>query len=394
MPRERTYIMIKPDGVQRGIIGDIISRFEAKGFKMVAMKLCSPTKEHLEEHYKDLAGKKFFPGLIEYMRMGPVCCMVWEGDNVVKTGRVMLGATNPADSLPGTIRGDLCIHVGRNICHGSDSVESANHEIALWFSDAELNAYSDHSEAWVYEEVEKPAEAADATEGGAVKSGPSVSAGSVTVGKTVHAPFGPIPGADTTKNEYVTYSDDPAIGKPCPDLSTLDYVQGEPIKIGDGRVKIVFFWGKYLKWQCFPTMIGMSEINEEYGDVDIVGIAADKKRKDVERFLEKGECRADVPLAFDMDWKLKDAFRGLMQVGALAVPHAFLIDGQGNIVWRQAYSAGYQFATQGFLAQLNHLRAGEPLENHGPNPEPEEEFDEEVEAKDVFATQEVPDAIW
>merc|ERR1719183_197909 len=97
------------------------------------MKLAQPTRAHLEEHYADLAGKKFFPGLINYMLMGPVVCMVWEGDGVVKTGRVMLGATNPADSAPGTIRGDMCIHVGRNICHGSDAVESANAEIALWF---------------------------------------------------------------------------------------------------------------------------------------------------------------------------------------------------------------------------------------------------------------------
>merc|ERR1719383_1281329 len=135
---DRTYIMIKPDGVMRGLIGEIIKRFETKGFKLVAMKLVTPTKEHLEKHYEDLKDKKFFPGLIEYMMMGPVCCMVWEGLNAVKTGRVMLGATNPADSAPGTIRGDLCIQVGRNICHGSDSVESANKEIALWFKPEEL----------------------------------------------------------------------------------------------------------------------------------------------------------------------------------------------------------------------------------------------------------------
>merc|ERR1712032_690717 len=117
---EKTYIMIKPDGVQRGLIGNIVGRFEAKGFQLVALKLVTPSKAHLEEHYADLAKKKFFPSLIEYMMMGPVVAMVWEGDNAVKTGRVMLGATNLADSLPGTIR--------------SDSVESANKEIALWFS--------------------------------------------------------------------------------------------------------------------------------------------------------------------------------------------------------------------------------------------------------------------
>merc|ERR1711920_1075764 len=136
--RERTFIMLKPDAVQRGLVGEIIKRFEQKGFKLVAMKMMHASVEHLEEHYADLAGKKFFPGLIKYMCSGPVVPMVWEGLDVVKTGRVMLGATNPADSAPGTIRGDYCIHVGRNICHGSDAVESANKEIALWFNEKEL----------------------------------------------------------------------------------------------------------------------------------------------------------------------------------------------------------------------------------------------------------------
>ena len=143
--KERTYIMIKPDGVQRGLVGPIISRFETKGFKLVAMKLASPSKEHMEKHYADLATKKFFPGLVEYMVSGPVCCMVWEGDNAVKTGRKMLGATRPFDSEPGTIRGDFCIDVGRNIIHGSDAVESANAEIALWFTPEELCAWKHHS---------------------------------------------------------------------------------------------------------------------------------------------------------------------------------------------------------------------------------------------------------
>ena len=151
MPRERTFIMIKPDGVQRGLIGTIIQRFEQKGFKLVAMKLTKPTKEHMETHYSDLSSKKFFPGLIAYSTSGPVCAMVWEGDNAVATGRKMLGATRPFDSEPGTIRGDYCIDVGRNIIHGSDAVESANKEIALWFTDAELCAWENHSQSWVYE---------------------------------------------------------------------------------------------------------------------------------------------------------------------------------------------------------------------------------------------------
>merc|ERR1719464_126209 len=130
---ERTYIMVKPDGVQRGLVGEIIKRFESKGYKLVAMKLTSPSKPHMEKHYEDLSGKKFFPGLIAYMTSGPVVAMVWEGANVVLEGRKMLGATMPSDSAMGTIRGDYCIEVGRNLCHGSDSVESANKEIALWF---------------------------------------------------------------------------------------------------------------------------------------------------------------------------------------------------------------------------------------------------------------------
>lgn len=148
--QERTYIMIKPDGVQRRLVGNIINRFEAKGFHLKGLKLVTPTSQILQEHYKDLASKSFFPKLIDYMSSGPVCAMVWEGKNVVKTGRLMLGATNPADSAPGTIRGDYSIEVGRNICHGSDSVESAEREIALWFKEG-INDYKDHSENWIYE---------------------------------------------------------------------------------------------------------------------------------------------------------------------------------------------------------------------------------------------------
>ena len=115
------------------------------------MKLCQPGKAKFEQHYSDLSSKPFFKGLVEYASSGPVCCMVWEGDDAVKTGRKMLGATKPFDSEPGTIRGDFCIHVGRNIIHGSDSVESANKEINLWFSPDELVNWQSHSHDWVYE---------------------------------------------------------------------------------------------------------------------------------------------------------------------------------------------------------------------------------------------------
>merc|ERR1711936_56217 len=152
--RERTFIMLKPDAVQRGLVGEIVKRFEQKGFKLVAMKMMHASEELLKEHYADLSSKAFFPGLVKYMNSGPVVPMVWEGLNVVKTGRVMLGETNPAASAPGTIRGDFCIQVGRNICHGSDAVESAKKEIALWFKEEELVKWDPVSLSWVYEDFE------------------------------------------------------------------------------------------------------------------------------------------------------------------------------------------------------------------------------------------------
>ncbi|KAJ3214964.1 nucleoside diphosphate kinase, partial [Clydaea vesicula] len=128
---EQTYIMVKPDGVERGLVGEIIKRFETKGYKLVALRQMTPSREHLEAHYADLKSKSFFPKLLNYMLSGPVVGMVWEGKDAVKTGRRLLGETNPLSSLPGTIRGDFCIDVGKNLCHGSDAVESAQHEIAL-----------------------------------------------------------------------------------------------------------------------------------------------------------------------------------------------------------------------------------------------------------------------
>ncbi|XP_023218885.1 nucleoside diphosphate kinase [Centruroides vittatus] len=150
--RERTFVMVKPDGVQRGLIGQIIQRFEQKGFKLVAMKFMQADDDLLRKHYSDLAGRPFFNGLVKYMQMGPVVPMVWEGLNVVKTARDMIGATNPMESNPGTIRGDLCIQVGRNIIHGSDSVPSAEKEISLWFTNKELNNWQPAIDNWIYEE--------------------------------------------------------------------------------------------------------------------------------------------------------------------------------------------------------------------------------------------------
>ncbi|KAL0572630.1 nucleoside diphosphate kinase Ndk1 [Marasmius crinis-equi] len=147
---ERTYIMVKPDGVQRNLVGKIIQRFEDRGFKIVALKMVKATTEHLEKHYADLKGRPFFPGLIKYMASGPVVAIVFEGFDAVATGRSMLGATNPLQSAPGTIRGDFCLNVGRNVCHGSDSVENANKEIALWFPEG-ITEYKLQQEEWIFE---------------------------------------------------------------------------------------------------------------------------------------------------------------------------------------------------------------------------------------------------
>jgi len=148
---ERTFIAVKPDGVQRGKVGEIIARFENKGYKLVALKMTTPTKEKAEGHYADLKSKPFFGGLVSYFSSGPIVAMVWEGVNAIAQGRALLGATNPKDSLPGTIRGDLCVDIGRNICHGSDGPDSAKHEIEYWFDESEVQAYTSHSHMWVYE---------------------------------------------------------------------------------------------------------------------------------------------------------------------------------------------------------------------------------------------------
>jgi len=152
---EKTFIMLKPDAVHRGLVGIIMDRFESRGFKLLACKFMRASQELLKEHYADLSKKGFFSELIRYMSSGPVVPMVWEGLNAVKQGRIMLGATNPKDSDPGTIRGDFCIDVGRNIIHGSDSVESANKEIGLWFSDEEIARWRSATVEWVYEEEEE-----------------------------------------------------------------------------------------------------------------------------------------------------------------------------------------------------------------------------------------------
>ena len=131
--QERTFIMVKPDGVQRGLVAKVMSRFEERGYALRAAKLIIPSRSLLDQHYAEHVSKGFYPKMAEFMSSGPVMAMVWEGKDVVKTGRKMLGETNPLNSSSGTIRGDFGIDLGRNICHGSDSVEAANKEIGLWF---------------------------------------------------------------------------------------------------------------------------------------------------------------------------------------------------------------------------------------------------------------------
>lgn len=148
---EKTYVMIKPDGVQRNLVGEIISRFEKKGFKIAGLKMLQMDRSIAEKHYAEHIGKPFFEALASYITSGPVVAMVLEGKDVVATVRSMNGATNPVNAGPGTVRGDYGIEVGRNIIHGSDSVESAEREIAIYFTEKELCEYKKVLEQWIYE---------------------------------------------------------------------------------------------------------------------------------------------------------------------------------------------------------------------------------------------------
>lgn len=149
--KERTFLAIKPDGVQRALVGQIISRFEAKGFTLVGLKLMKVSQELAEEHYGEHKEKSFFPGLVEFITSGPLVAMVWEGKGVVASARKMIGATKPLESEPGTIRGDFGIDVGRNIIHGSDAVKTAEREIKLWFKEEELVGWDPTVTPWLYE---------------------------------------------------------------------------------------------------------------------------------------------------------------------------------------------------------------------------------------------------
>ncbi|HHU29136.1 MAG: nucleoside-diphosphate kinase [Bacillota bacterium] len=138
---ERTFVMVKPDGVQRNLVGEIIGRFERKGFKLVGMKLMRITPDLAARHYAEHREKPFYNDLISFITSGPVVAMVWEGLNAVSMIREMMGKTNPAEAVPGTIRGDFAINLTKNVIHGSDSLASAKREIGLFFTDKELIDY-------------------------------------------------------------------------------------------------------------------------------------------------------------------------------------------------------------------------------------------------------------
>ncbi|PSB22664.1 nucleoside-diphosphate kinase [filamentous cyanobacterium CCP1] len=148
---ERTFIAVKPDGVQRALVGEIIQRFEAKGFTLVGLKLLNVSRELAEKHYDVHKDKPFFAGLVNFITSGPVVAMVWEGEGVVASARKLIGATNPLSAEPGTIRGDYGVSIGRNLIHGSDAVETAQREIGLWFSDSELASWQPTITPWLYE---------------------------------------------------------------------------------------------------------------------------------------------------------------------------------------------------------------------------------------------------
>jgi len=135
MAVERTFVMIKPDGVRRGLVGECIRRFEQRGLKLVELKLLTPSRELAEEHYGAHREKPFFARVVQFITSGPVAAMVLEGESAIAAVRQMMGATRPLEAAPGSIRGDFALEVGENIIHGSDGPETAAQEIALWFGE-------------------------------------------------------------------------------------------------------------------------------------------------------------------------------------------------------------------------------------------------------------------
>ncbi len=148
---EKTLVLVKPDGVQRGLIGEIITRLERRGLKLCGMKFMQMSRELASAHYKAHEGKPFYNGLVEYITSGPIVAMVWEGKDAIQTVRTTMGATNPGSAAPGTIRGDFAVEIGRNLVHGSDGVESAAYEGSLFFTSEELVAWERATDRWIRE---------------------------------------------------------------------------------------------------------------------------------------------------------------------------------------------------------------------------------------------------
>ena len=148
---DRTFVMVKPDGVQRNLVGKVIARFEARGLKIAALKMLRISRELAERHYGEHKGKPFFEPLVNYITSSPVVAMVLEGKEAVQTVRNMLGATNPLTAAPGTIRADYGLDIGRNVVHGSDSADSAQREIDLFFRPEEICVYVKAADRWLYE---------------------------------------------------------------------------------------------------------------------------------------------------------------------------------------------------------------------------------------------------
>lgn len=150
---ERTFVMVKPDGVQRGLIGEIILRLERRGLRLVAAKFMQASRELAETHYAVHKGKAFYDGLIEYITSGPVMAMVWEGPKAIKAVRQMMGSTKPVEAAPGTVRHDFGIEMGRNLTHSSDEDPgNAEKEVALWFRPEELVQWSRDTDRWIFED--------------------------------------------------------------------------------------------------------------------------------------------------------------------------------------------------------------------------------------------------
>ena len=148
---ERTLVLVKPDGVQRGLIGEIITRLESRGLRLVGAKFLQVSLELAETHYAVHKGKPFYDGLIAYITSAPVMAMVWEGPNAVVAVRQTMGATRPTEAAPGSVRHDFGLEVGRNLTHASDSVENGQAEVALWFSDQELVNWGRALDPWIFE---------------------------------------------------------------------------------------------------------------------------------------------------------------------------------------------------------------------------------------------------